>query len=77
MAKTMQQAYSDDMDDNFDDDIGHCLMYAHEQLNVDKPRPNNALCDREETRAAIAFPNMRVALIIYLTIVRSNAEGKR
>ena len=74
MSKTLQQMYPDDLGEDIADEIAryYYVLNTNEKTHV-MTNLHNA---RRNAYVYIAFPNVRLALGIYLAILISNAEGE-
>ena len=75
-AAILQQAYPEDLEECFPDEFLQYFQYAKGKAEVMK-NPIEALNELITTHLSMAFPNVCVALRIYVTIMSSNAEGER
>ena len=73
-ASQLQMAYPDELGEDFPDELVHYTKFFE---GKEGKTPLDALRHLESSGLHLAFPNVRNALRIYLTMLTTNAEGER
>ena len=71
----LQAKYHEDLADDFPDELGQFLHFA--KVSTVNRQPMNLLSFIRERNLQQVFPNVYIALRIYLTLPVSNASGER
>ncbi|KAI4874293.1 hypothetical protein NFI96_004460 [Prochilodus magdalenae] len=71
----LQAKYHEDLADDFPDELGQFVHFA--KVSTENRQPMNLLSFIRERNLQHVFPNVDIALRIYLTLPVSNANGER
>ena len=72
----LQTKYNEDLADDFPDELAQFVNFSRVAL-TDPTTPRNLLSLIRERHLQSVFPNVDIALRIYLTLPVSNASGER